>query len=171
MADTILALDIATRTGVAEGIPGNTPNIFCIDFGERSSPGEVRHEDVFANAVKWATRVFGEHPPKLLVIEGLVPQYDKTLQCGLWAIISGIATANKVPVRIAAIQSWRLFVLGSGKLRRAEAKTRAIAVCAQLGWSVKNDDEAEAACIWIYACSMMAPKLAPRMPLFMRGAA
>jgi hypothetical protein len=62
-------------------------------------------------------------------------------------------------------------VFGSGKLRRAEAKTRAIAVCTQLGWKVRNDDEAEAACIWIFAVSNMAPKLAPRIPLFMRGAA
>jgi hypothetical protein len=171
MADTILALDIATKTGICEGALGSTPNIFSIDFRGQSQQRDPTIEDVFANAVKWANRTFGTFPPKLLVAEGLVPKYDKTIQCGLWAIITGIATVNKVPVREAPIQTWRAFVLGNGKLSKREAKTRAIAVCAQLGWKVRNDDEAEAACIWLHACSIEAPRLAPRLPLFLRGAA
>ena len=160
---TILALDVATRTGAAVGEPGTNPKIFCVDFRAGG--------DVFTNCVRWATRVFTERPPELVVLEDLVPKYDKTVQCGLHSIISGIAGANGVPVEGAPIQTWRALVLGNGKLSRQHAKTRAIQVCAQLGWPVKNDDEAEAACIWLYACSLKAPRLAQRIPFFMRGAA
>ena len=174
MSDAILALDIATRMGVAEGAPGETPNIFCIDFGSRGGPAAERGlgvAEIFANAVRWATRVFSEHPPKLVVLEGMIPKYDKTVQCGLWAIISGIATLNNVPFEVAPIQTWRAFVLGNGRMPKREAKTRAIQVCTQLGWAVHNDDEAEAAMIWLWACAQEAPRLAPKIPLFMRGAA
>jgi hypothetical protein len=160
--------------GVAEGAPGETPNIFCIDFGSRGGLAAERGlgvAEIFANAVRWATRVFSEHPPAFVMVEGLVPKYDKTVQCGLWAIITGIATLHGVPFEIAPIQTWRAFVLGSGKLAKREAKTRAIQVCAQLGWKVRNDDEAEGACIWLYACSLRAPKLAQRIPLFFKEVA
>jgi hypothetical protein len=62
-------------------------------------------------------------PIKLVIIEGLVPQYDKTPQCGLWAIFTGIAAIKEIPVIVAPIQSWRAFVLGNGRLKRDEAKT------------------------------------------------
>jgi hypothetical protein len=167
MPATIMALDVATRMGVAEGEPGSAPSIYCIDFGASA----IGTTEIFANAVRWASGVFGVHPPGRVVVEGLVPKYDKTIQCGLWAIIKGFAGAHRVPVDEAPIQTWRAFVLGNGRMPKREAKTRAIQVCAQLGWKVRSDDEAEAACIWIWACGQFAPKLAPRIPLFMRGAA
>jgi hypothetical protein len=170
MSEAILALDVATRMGVAEGAPGQTPNISCIDFsgGRR----DATTHDIFGNAARWAMRVFSSpERPGHVVLEGLVPQYNKTIQCGLWGIIDGIASAHGIPVDEAPIQTWRLYVLGSGKLNKREAKTRAIQVCTQLGWKVRNDDEAEAACIWLHACSLQAPRLAQRIPFFMRGAA
>lgn len=166
MPSTILALDVAICTGVAEGEPGTTPNIFSIDFGRGKDSG-----DIFAAAIKFARRTFETAPPRLLILESLVPQYDKTIQCGIWSIMEGHARLNGVPVREAPIQTWRAFVLGNGRMPKREAKTRAIQVCTTLGWKVRNDDEAEAACIWLWACAQEAPKLAPRIPLFMRGAA
>jgi hypothetical protein len=162
-----LALDVAIRTGVAEGEPGDRPNLFSIDFGRPK--GEP--EEIFAAAYKWGRKTFEVAPPRLVVIEGLVPQFDKTIQCGLWAIFTGIATANHVPVRVVPVQTWRAWVLGNGRLPKREAKTRAIAVCTQLGWHVKNDDEAEAGCLWLFGCAQVEPKLVPQIPLFMRGAA
>jgi hypothetical protein len=163
----ILALDVATRMGVAEGLPGETPQLYSIDFS-RPKGDTV---DIFAAATRWARKTFETLPPRKAYLEGLVPKYDKTVQCGLWAIIAGAAHVNGVPIEVVPVQTWRAFVLGNGKLPRREAKTRAIQICAQLGWRVRNDDEAEAACIWLYACSLQAPKLAPRIPFFLRGAA
>jgi hypothetical protein len=166
MPGTLLALDVAIHTGVAEGEPGNAPNIFSVNFGRGSDT-----PDIFAAAVKWAARTFETCPPKLLIVEGLVPKFDKTIQCGLWAIFTGFARVNNVPVRTTAVQTWRAYVLGDGRLPKREAKTRAIAVCTQLGWKVRNDDEAEAGCLWLWGCAQVAPRLAPNIPLFMRGAA
>jgi hypothetical protein len=168
MSDAILALDIATRMGVAEGVLGAAvPSLYSIDFSRPK--GEV--EEIFGAATRWARKTFETLSPKLVAIEGLVPKYDKTIQCGLWAIVRGVAAVNGIPVTVAPIQTWRAFVLGNGKLPKREAKTRAIAVCTQLGWRVRNDDEAEAACIWIWACYQVEPRRAPKIPLFMRGAA
>jgi hypothetical protein len=168
MFDSIISLDVAIRTGVAEGAPGSMSNIYSVDFGSRSS---VSRDDIFAAALKWARKTFETAAPKIAFLEALVPQYDKTIQCGLWAIIAGTARLNGIEMREVAVQTWRSFVLSHGRLPKREAKARAIQVCARLGWPVKNDDEAEAACIWLWGCAQVAPKLAPQIPLFMRGAA
>jgi hypothetical protein len=121
--------------------------------------------------VKWARKTFEIAPPRIVFVEGLVPQFDKTVQCGLYGIITGTARASGIEVREVAVQTWRSFVLSHGRLPKREAKARAIQVCGHLGWLVKNDDEAEAGCLWLYGCAQVAPKLAPQIPLFMGGAA
>lgn len=180
----ILALDVATRTGVAWGEPGEQPQLMTVNFGRplaecyAPAQGLDGHHagDVFGRAIVFTTRFMNiaaqaDKPVRLIVIEGLVPQYDKTLQCGLWAIVNGIAAIKRIPVIIAPIQTWRAAVLGFGRLKKDEAKTRAVSVCTQLGWEPKGHDEAEAGCIWLWAVMQLAPRLAPRLPLFMRGAA
>ena len=114
-----------------------------------------------------------EQAPALLVIEGVVPQYDKTIQSGLFAIFTGIANAKGIKVLVAPVQTWRAFVLGDGKLPKAKAKARAVAVVHQLGWAEADVDHnaAEAGCQWLWACSQVEPKSVPRIPLFMRGVA
>lgn len=170
----ILALDAATRTGVCIGEPGGTPRLDTVDF--RCGKGD--DAALFGRAMVWMGRLVREEaaagrPIRLVVIEGLVPQYDKTLQCGLWAIFTGIAAIKEIPVKVAAIQTWRAFVLGSGKLNKITAKARAINITTQLGWNPQGHDAAEAGCIWLWGCAQVAPKLTHRFePLFLgRGAA
>jgi len=89
-----VALDAATRTGVCLGEPGATPRLLTVSFQRLDT------YQIFARAMVWMGRLVREEaaagrPIGLVVIEGLVPQYDKTLQCGLWAIFTGIA-ANQM---------------------------------------------------------------------------
>jgi len=116
-----VALDAATRTGVCLGEPGATPRLLTVSFQRLDT------YQIFARAMVWMGRLVREEaaagrPIGLVVIEGLVPQYDKTLQCGLWAIFTGIAAVKEIPVIVAPIQTWRAFVLGSGKLNKLNAK-------------------------------------------------
>jgi len=176
---SILAIDAALRSGIAEGVPGGKPTLEFIDFA-REHDG---HPDIFGRAVKWMARrcaggidraIGDDRPPiRLVVLEGVVPQYDKTIQAGLAGIFAGIANAKGIPVMEVAVVTWRAFVLGDGKLPKAKAKARAVSVVHQLGWAEADVDHnaAEAGCQFLWACSKVEPKSVPRIPLFMRGAA
>jgi hypothetical protein len=168
---SILAIDVAKRSGVAEGAPGTTPRLESINFSREHDD----YPDIFGRACRWMTRrcECDLGPPDILSLEGVIPQFDKTLQAGLWGIFAGIANAHGARVIEAPVQTWRAFVLGNGKLSKIEAKSRAMEVCRALGWGGPelDHDSAEAGCQWLYACSQVAPRALPRLPLLMRGAA
>jgi hypothetical protein len=165
----ILAVDPATVSGFAFGRPGETPILETIKFGR---PGDD-HPNIFGRAVRWmATRLAdGAVRPEAVILESLVAKYDKSLQSGLWGIFTGIAHTKGIPVFEVSVQTWRAFVLGDGKLKKDVAKARALQLCGHLGWAASDHNAAEAAGIWLWACSQVEPKSVPRIPLFMRGAA
>lgn len=165
---SILALDSATTTGICEGVPGETPVLETVNFGGREHDA---HHDIFARAVKFAARRFVDRPlPGLMVIEGVPPVLDKSLQSGIFGVLTGIATAKGIPVLVASIPAWRLYVLGSGTLKGPVAKARAVELCRHLGWPSQGHDSAEAACLYLWALSKVAPRLVPKFPLFMKPA-
>jgi hypothetical protein len=170
----ILALDSATCTGVCEGEPGGSPVLEAVDFGR-----ELDDEfDIWARAQLWIIRRFNAaheagRPIGLMVIEGLVPQYDKTIQCGIYAVCGAVARNKGIPILRAPIATWRAFCLGNGRMKGKLAKQRSVEIATQLGWKPPNHDAAEAAMQWLWACSQVAPRQAHRFePLFLkRGAA
>jgi hypothetical protein len=164
----ILSLDQAIKTGVCFGEPGATPELETVNFGGRDHDDEF---DIWARAQIWLIRRIADCRPALITLEGLVPKWDKTIQCGIYSVFGGIARNKSIPIMVTSVQAWRLHVLGDGKLKKEIAKARAVALCGQLGWAPDGHDEAEAACQWLYACSRVAPRLVPRIPLFLRGAA
>lgn len=165
----IIALDPATRCGVAEGMAGGTPTLQTINFGGRELDNP---EDVFARAQTWIIRRLDAPPrPAYLAIEVPAPKYDSTIVLGLYAIFSGAARARSIPIKRAAVATWRAYVLGTAKLPRAAAKAAAIEMCSRLDWPATDDNAAEAALIWLWCCSLVAPRLAPRTePLFIARA-
>jgi hypothetical protein len=164
---SILALDSAKVTGVCEGVPGSDPVLETVNFA-RPHDDEF---DIWARAQTWFIRRILDHRPGLILLEGLVPQFDKTLQCGIFSAFGGIARNKQIPILVAPVQTWRATILGDGKLKKEIAKARAISICGALGWSAPDHNAAEAAMQWLYACWKVAPNSVPRIPLFMRGAA
>ena len=167
---SIIALDIAKSTGVAEGRPGENPVLSTLKF-EREFDNAP---DIFGRGVRWMTQRFKAAPlPALVVVESIVPQYDKTIQSGLWGVFTGMARALEIPVLVAPIQTWRTQILGQGDLPGPMAKERAIELCYLLQWAKRGDkgfthDAAEAACQWLWACQRVAPQIAQSAPFFMR---
>jgi hypothetical protein len=162
----VLALDVATRTGVADGQPGDTPSLALVKFGrEFDQPG-----DVFTRAALWIMRRLATDRPDLLVLEAPLPKFDSSLLMGLRGVMLGIAGANDVRTVEVSVATWRLYFLGAGNLKGADAKARAVALCARLGWGDDLDhNAAEAAGLWLWGCAQVAPRLVPRHePLFLR---
>ena len=63
-APLVLALDIATVTGVCEGRAGEAPRMYTMRFG---NPGD-EHEDAFERALRWiAERLQVDRPDAIFV--------------------------------------------------------------------------------------------------------
>jgi hypothetical protein len=165
----IIAFDAATRCGVAEGIAGGTPSLQTVNFGGRTFD---EPEDVFARASTFVNRRLDLAPtPDVVAIEVPVPKYDSLVVLGLYAIICGAARQRGIPIKRAAVATWRAYALGTSKLQRPAAKARALATARALGWKPIDDNAAEAGLIWLWACSVVAPRQAQRPePLFLGAA-
>lgn len=163
----IIAIDPATRCGVAEGLAGGTPDLRTINFGRVMDDPP----DVFARVLGWIVRRLDAPPrPAFVAIETPVPKYDSSLVLGIHAILCGAARARGIPIKHAAVGTWRAYALGTSKLKRPEAKAAALQTCKRLGWSAPDDNAAEAGLIWLWCCSLVAPRTVPRTePLFLTG--
>lgn len=160
----LVALDTATRTGIATGVIGGKPTLSSINFGRLLD----RDADIFCRVLRWAERLLAD-PPDVLVIEAMVPQFDKTLQAGIRACILGIAAKHPIKILEVGTRTWRKYAFSGATMKRAEAKAAALTLCQQLGWPATDDDAAEAGCIWAWASAQVAPQLAVRVePLFLR---
>jgi hypothetical protein len=160
----ILALDVATKMGVADGEPGSTPALATVNLGRELDV----QADVFCRASLWITRRLLSEPPDLVVLEQPVGVHDSSLLMGLRGIMLGLVRAHDVKVIEVAIATWRLYSLLAGNLPGKVAKARAVALCERLGWNAPDHNAAEAAGIWLWACAKAAPRLVPRHePLFL----
>lgn len=170
-----LALDIASRCGVAEGLPGERPRLFSVDF-KKSADDEM--EDICSRGVLWiAERLKVDHPA-LVIVEAPIPAAamngntnanTTALAFGLLGAIAGCIRCKGIPVRRANIQRVRKHFIGRGNLPGDEAKRRVAQQCRALGWDAPNHDAADAAAVWSWACSQFAPAKAQRVePLFIQ---
>ena len=163
----ILALDVATRMGVAEGEPGLFPVLTTVKLGREGDD----HADIFARAALWITRRMLDDPPDWVVSETPVGKFNSRLLMGLRGVMLGLVHAHRVKITEVPVATWRLYALGSGHLKKDVAKARAVALCARLGWGEGIDhNAAEAAGMWLWACAKVAPREVPRHePLFIGG--
>jgi hypothetical protein len=162
----ILAIDPALHTGVADGIvgPDARPTMTTWDVSRPVSENvkrDGRPEAAFARAALRINMWIALAKPDVLAIEQPLPphrmqgatQWATTqMLLGLYGVYTGVAGLMQVRVLPVHMQTWRKVALGKGNLDRADSKAAALKVCKLQGWAVKNDDEAEAACIWLWAC-------------------
>lgn len=152
---TILALDVASKTGVAFGRPGEVPRLQTVDFRVKDDlPG------TYGRAVEWMATRLCDEPPDLVVIERTVPpsgafgatNHDTTMTTiGMFGIFAGIVRCKSIRLELAPINTWKKHFLGTAKLKRAEAKRAAVERCRLLGWDAGDDNQADAAGIWDWA--------------------
>lgn len=176
----ILALDIASHTGIAIGVAGEIPLLMTMKFtreGEAASMDGVVAAS--ARAQLWIGQITQVHKFDRAAIEAPVPERSLQGNTNAWAtflkvgLITNAASALRhlgIPVRYRNIGAVRKFFIGKGNAEGKQAKRAARAVCRLLDWDAKNDDEGDAAALWAYECSQIAPHLAPRVDPISLGA-
>lgn len=153
----IVALDIATRTGIAAGVSGGTPKWWEVDLGK--APNERR----FSNVLRLTHEIIVEHQPDLIVVEAAIggPKASAYL-IGLVSCVEGCAFNRSVPVVRAHLGTIRKHFIGKAlsvksfpHLKPVDAKkaikSQVIGRCHVLGWKVDTDNEADACALWDYA--------------------
>lgn len=175
----VLALDLATTTGVAVGRVGDTPKCFSYRFASKGASKPA----IFGKALQWCIAFLREHKPDVIAIEAALPstfirgrtnKNTNDVLVGLIAIVEAVAYARGIyKIHEHSVSQVRSHFIDTNVCARDEAKMYTIRKCRSLGWlEAADDDAADAAAIWSYQCSLIDPKSAIRVsPLFNKGIA
>lgn len=146
----LLALDLATETGIAFGVAGGKPTGRTERLGEPGAP----HGQRFAAAMRLATNLILEINPDYLVIEepiagGVKGSADRSkVLMGLRGAVFGIAHVRRTRVLEFSVASCRKHFIGHAGLPSAKAKAMTVDRCNRLGWNPANHNEADAMAVW-----------------------
>jgi hypothetical protein len=169
----ILALDLATVTGFARGKIGEKPKCGSVDFYNNTRGFS---DAIFAAAYAWVWELL-RPPPDIMIMESMLPpeamkgatsRAVRDRLAGLHGVARAAAHRRGVgEVSIATTSNIRAHFIGDSSLHRMQAKKAVIERCKMLQWEVANDNEADAAALWSYACALIDPAQALAMtPLF-----
>ena len=169
----IVALDIATQTGIAAGSPGGKPKAWSVDLGKG------RSEDArFSKALVVTHEMIERFRPDLIAVEAAIGgKFASAFLIGVVACVRGVAANRGLPVRSYTSGSVRKHFLGRALAKRdfpaltAAAATKAIKGevihrCRLLGWDVPDDNAADACALFDYACATAGFQTAPAGRLF-----
>jgi hypothetical protein len=154
----IMGLDIAGRTGVAEGKPGDIPHLYSVPFVLEDDDSASA---CFGRAVKWAATRFKEITPAGIWVEGVVPEtalqgrtnFNASLiRVGLYGAIIGVARAKGIPVHPVNIGKYRKAFTGHGGLSGPDGKRLVNKQCKILGWNPPDLDASDAGGVWFFGC-------------------
>lgn len=171
MKGDILALDLATVSGWAEGPAGGPVRSGSVRF----APQGASHGEIALGAIRWFSDRLKVSKPSLIVYEAVNVQHmaGKTnlntirVLCGIPFILEGVAQGFGIyDVRQADTSDVRRFFIGSNPKREA-AKAQTIARCRMLGHDPVDDNAADAYALHFYMAGLLNPRLAvATTPLF-----
>lgn len=158
--EAILALDLARITGWAYGRPGEVPRTGSKEL----APAGSGNGTVGRGLLRWMTGFLEVSPAKTVYIEApLDPRHmgkksnmaTARQLLGLCFLAETIAEAKGIyRVREAGVQDVReIFV---GKRRPEDGKEAVQRRCRQLGWEISDDNAADAAALFAFACHVEA---------------
>lgn len=173
----ILALDVATNTGICVGDAGAAPRAWTINLGEAPDIGrrlskadqERLQARRFNNALVMAHGLIVRNEPDLIVIEAPIGGKEANAYLiKLVGIIEAVAANNGIRSIPAHESTVRKHFLGKSfrtsdfpTLQKPAAKIaikRLVeARCRLLGWEPETLDEADAMAIWEWACATQVP--------------
>lgn len=155
----ILALDVATTTGICVGVAGADPKAWSVSLGE---PPDDRR---FSNALAMTQGLVQTHDPDVVVIEAPIGgKHASAYLIGLVACIRGCCFNRGRKALSVYPATVRKHFMGKAKTSRdfpgvkpAKAKLmikkEILARCHLIGWDVPDLDAADAAAAWDWACA------------------
>jgi Holliday junction resolvasome RuvABC endonuclease subunit len=159
----IVALDIATQTGVAVGESGTTPKAWSVDLGKGLSEG-VR----FSQILKLTHGLIATHEPDLVAVEAAIGGKNASAYLiGLVACVRGVSANRGVECEQFHSGSIRKHFLGKAytsrdfphlKVAHAKRAIKQLVIdrCALLKWEAEDDNAADALALWDYTCAHKA---------------
>lgn len=172
----VLALDVATNMGICVGTVGAAPRAWSLSLGKGGEDAR------FSRILTITAKLLSEHKPDLVAIEAPIGGGMKSdYLIGLAACARGVCANRGIRSEICMISSVRKHFLGKnltakdfpGKDRAASKraiKAQVISRCGMLGWYVEDDDAADAAATFDFACAKFCGALsAPHGGLFRHG--
>lgn len=174
----IIALDVASVTGICVGDSGADPRAWSVDLGKG------RSEDArFSQALRMTQGLIEHHSPDLIAIEAAIGGKNASaFLIGLVANVRGCAFNWGVKTVQVYPATVRKRFLGKAKTSRdfphlkqaaakIEIKKEVAAQCRAIGWDVPDLDSADAAATWDWACAQFVPNYqsAPIGGLFRHG--
>lgn len=156
----VLALDTAIATGCAFGVAGGKPHCLTVNLGKAS------WDTRFARMLRLVDHAITKFNPDLLAVEGTAAgSYGNPDLIGLAICARAQASLRGVRTAIYMPNSVRRHFLGKALTARdfpgrtkgaakAAIKGQVIARCVLLGWDVADDNQADAAALFDFACSM-----------------
>lgn len=156
----IAAFDLATKTGLAWGNPGERPSWDMWDLKHGRTVGArgyafMKRYTKFVDTVK-PDKIYIEEPlsPHVMDLIGATADTNIFL-VGIVFLALTISHARQIPTERIEVQDVRGHFTGRRRYKdRDQAKKATIARCIQLGWRVEGDDNVADACaLWDYACA------------------
>jgi hypothetical protein len=171
----VLALDLASVTGYAYGVPGSIPQCGHLRF---SKPGSSRAQTYRAFR-EWLDSAWGRKIPDIIVYE--LPMHPLHVRgkttFETTKLLIGLAehleewSYEKAELREATVGQVRSHFIGRN-MNGVIAKRETFERCKILGWPVETKDESDACALWHYQCAWLNPKLSALpfkvLPLFKR---
>lgn len=139
---SILALDIATRTGFCYGKGKN------LKFGHYSIPKKYNYDGIkFYNFSIWVQRMIEQTKPEAIAIEKpFVRGYSTFYLFGLCAVAEAVAASFDIPIMKVTPNTIKKSFTGNGKASKLDMLNCAL----DMGYNVTVDDEADAIALHQY---------------------
>lgn len=175
----IFALDIATHTGFAVGLPGQMPRSGVVTLKKRGEP----HSEAFFNMMRFLEAQWRRERPVLVAKEAhlRLQAYQMfgnseariELDFGLHAIVEAMARSFGIPCEQAEAVTIRKHFLGKARMgSREETKMAVVKRCHLLGLMPKDrfdDNRADACATWDWACAKYMRKSVTGKTLYLWG--
>jgi hypothetical protein len=172
MSELILALDLATRLGWAQGRAGETPTYGSVLLAQ---PGDAPGA-VFGRFLSWLVAHYNETKPDVVCFEapmapsvmaGKTTKSVARILFGLPAIAEALAYRWHIQAFEADVSDVRGHFIGSRRLKSAIAKRAVFDRCRHLGWKPADDNVSDALAILDYCQAIRSPRYAAlTTPLF-----
>lgn len=188
-AKHVLALDLASASGLAFGPVGGRPRMELLRLGDKTVPSEERAK----NLMRVLMTFLSVETPDLVVIEeplnpGVMARIGATFAVAELAyglpIVAKMVCRSKGAHRIKYVRvqdatehftgvrtyrDWKDPNTGKTMKSRQVRKHAIMNACRLRGWPVDDDNCADAAALWSYGCALIASQEALKSTPLFRG--